>query len=115
LAIFGITEVPTEGVEFDTSDFVVEGSTESLDVGGTTTTTTTATEPPGRNYMPPTPVEPPKTPTEAAIDANRDGEPPRISSRLHPPPPPPTPDASTIEQQRQHQQQQSLPLLYELD
>jgi hypothetical protein len=29
LAIFGITEVPTGGVEFDTADFVADGSTES--------------------------------------------------------------------------------------
>jgi len=31
LAIFGITEVPTEGVDFDTGDFVVDGSAESAE------------------------------------------------------------------------------------
>jgi hypothetical protein len=29
MAIFGITEVPTGGVEFDTADFVADGSAES--------------------------------------------------------------------------------------
>jgi hypothetical protein len=30
-AIFGITEVPTDGVGFETGDFVVDGSAESLE------------------------------------------------------------------------------------
>jgi hypothetical protein len=45
LAIFGITEVPTEGVEFDTTDFVVEGSTESMDGGATSGTSAPYTPP----------------------------------------------------------------------
>jgi hypothetical protein len=31
LAIFGITEVPTEGLEFDAGDFVIDGSAESAE------------------------------------------------------------------------------------
>lgn len=53
LAIFGITEVPTGGVEFDTADFVADGSAES---DGPTSSMVT-------DYAPP-----PEAPERAPID-----------------------------------------------
>jgi hypothetical protein len=112
LAIFGITEVPTEGVEFDTSDFVVEGSTESLEGGGVTTV-----EPPVRNYVAPSAATESVgvDPADLSI-GSPSSEPPRIppkvsvESSLRSPR---TPDTSTI---TKHQQQQPLPAeFYELD
>jgi hypothetical protein len=47
LAIFGITEVPTDGVEFDTTDFVIDGSAESLE------STCAAAASLGTTYTPP--------------------------------------------------------------
>ncbi|KAG7346150.1 chaperone DnaJ domain containing protein [Nitzschia inconspicua] len=67
LAIFGITEVPTDGVGFDPVDFVVEGSGESLD-GGTTSLTSV---PPGNSYAPPTTTAETST---AATDETTDPE-----------------------------------------
>lgn len=87
MAIFGITEVPTEGVEFDIADYVVEGSAESLDGG--------ATAGPSAPYTPF--ASGTEAPTAAAsadpeLGGQAPSEPPRVPSNVSdtssiPPPP----------------------------
>jgi hypothetical protein len=116
LAIFGITEVPTEGVEFDTCDFVeLEGSTESLEgVGGGGGGSGVGSG----NFVPPmTAAAEPAAAAAAASDPDLEGspsEPPRIPTKhvavssMHS-------EVSTIKQQQQQEQQPLPAAFHELD
>lgn len=87
--------MPTEGVDFDTGDFVMEGSAESFGA------TPTAADTMGSDYTPPatatTTGEPSTLATTSAIDPELGGEPqtepplePSIVSVVSSLPPPPT-------------------------
>ena len=61
-AIFGITEVPTDGVEFDVSDFAYTNAEEGKATPGTTTSPVYVPPPPEQQQQPPAPAVAPIIP-----------------------------------------------------